>query len=140
VRDAGCQPADARQLFTAHKLALRIEQAFGHSVQTLGKGREVPGIGAGGAGSQVAICHRIRCLHHAVQRPQDQAADQPPAVEHEDRDLDSDEDDDEENATLGRHGQRQQRGRDADQKSKSNKKCQVEQQLDAERRLWAAPL
>src|SRR5207247_9479158 len=81
---------DAGELFRAHELALGIEEAIGHPVETLSERGEVACGSVGRPRAEVAVGDGIRRLHYAIQRTRDQAGNERVPVEDEDADLESD--------------------------------------------------
>ncbi len=63
----GREASDARQLFGADQLALRVEQPVRHPVQPFRERGEIPGVGIRRTGGEVAVGDGVRGLHHASQ-------------------------------------------------------------------------
>ncbi len=135
MRHAGREPADTGELFRAHELALRIEQAIGHPIQAFSKRGEVAGGSVGRPRAEVAVGDGIRRLHYAIQRTEDQAGNERVPVEDEDADLESDQDDNERHAAIGRDGEREQGRRHADEKRERDQKGEIEEQLGTQCRF-----
>ena len=74
MRHAGCETSDARQLFRANQLALRVEQPVRHPIQAFGQGREIPRVGIRRAGGEVTVGDGVGSVHHARQRAKYQAS------------------------------------------------------------------
>ena len=137
MRDTRREPSDARQFFRADQLALRVEQPVRHPVQPFREGREIASVGIGRAGGEIAVGDRVGGFHHARQRAQDETAHEGAAVEYEDPDFGCDEDHHEYHAAFRSDRERELRRRDAHEDRKGGEECEVEEQLDAERRLGA---